>query len=163
MVDIPAVCPSCKKTLFRGEFFCSRCGVQLAALNLPHTKMVKSETKPFIRWGNPTFRMGMQIIIFVAEEQLEYLADRSLEIGRATIQIKPDVDLSKYKAEELGVSRQHATLVPSASTLYIRDNKSLNGTYLQGAKIEADKEIPLRDGDSVSLGKLKIQVYFGVL
>ena len=51
---------------------------------------------------------------------------------------------------DLNVSRKHAILWVENSSYHIRDNRSKNGTYVNGNKIE--KKV-LKDGDSISIGE----------
>lgn len=52
-----------------------------------------------------------------------------------------------------GVSRQHATILFSGGTLYLRDEGSTNGTTLNGESIPARQNVPLSPGDEIGLGK----------
>ena len=50
------------------------------------------------------------------------------------------------------VSRYHATLLVKKGQAYIRDNGSKNGTQLNGVKIPAGKEMPIKKGDNLICG-----------
>ena len=83
-----------------------------------------------------------------------------IRLGRADSQVKPTVDLSKYHARELGVSRNHAEIVFSDGTYFVKDNGSTNGTWINGEKIPPYKQMPLRDSDQVRLGHFTMLVKF---
>ncbi len=51
-------------------------------------------------------------------------------------------------------SGQHAFIYPSETGYVVRDNKSKNGTFLNGAKIQAETE--LKKGDEVLIGSTRI-------
>jgi hypothetical protein len=70
----------------------------------------------------------------------------------------PDFDLTRYEAADKGVSRKHAMLRPSKEHLYLIDLGSTNGTRINGDPVEAQKEIPLKDNDLISLGGLNFTV-----
>ncbi|GAB4489020.1 MAG: hypothetical protein Fur0016_20000 [Anaerolineales bacterium] len=72
--------------------------------------------------------------------------------------IMPDIDLSPFKAFDNGVSRLHAVIRNHSGNIIIMDLGSSNGTYINGTRIVPNIEQPLRHGDIVALGKLKMQV-----
>lgn len=61
-------------------------------------------------------------------------------------------------AEQLGVSRRHILLRPSASELYVIDLGSTNGTRLNGRPIGVKMPYPLSDGDTLAIGQLECTV-----
>jgi pSer/pThr/pTyr-binding forkhead associated (FHA) protein len=65
----------------------------------------------------------------------------SIKIGRA-----PDNDIV---VSDVLASRHHATLVPVPGGTEIRDARSSNGTFVNGARVES---APLHDGDVVTIG-----------
>jgi ABC transport system ATP-binding/permease protein len=76
----------------------------------------------------------------------------SVKIGRAT-----DNDIV---IPDVLASRHHATLIPSPRGTEIRDNKSINGTFVNGAR--TDSAI-LRDGDVVTIGNVDLVFARGTL
>ncbi|HIU28959.1 MAG TPA: FHA domain-containing protein [Candidatus Egerieisoma faecipullorum] len=50
------------------------------------------------------------------------------------------------------VSRKHATLYKQDDKWYIKDLKSTNGTYVDGAKIIPEQPLSLKNGSEISLG-----------
>lgn len=69
---------------------------------------------------------------------------------------KPDVDLADFKALELGVSRRHAALVNHQDAVCVLDLESVNGTYLNGERLQSDKPYPLHEDDELRLGSLNL-------
>jgi pSer/pThr/pTyr-binding forkhead associated (FHA) protein len=51
------------------------------------------------------------------------------------------------------VSRDHAVIVRRGSDYYLDDCGSLNGTYVNRARIESHR---LKDGDELQIGKYKL-------
>ena len=75
-----------------------------------------------------------------------------IKIGRAT-----DNDIV---IPDVLASRHHATLVPTPSGTEILDNRSINGTFVNGARIESAM---LRDGDVVTIGNVDLVFAGGTL
>ncbi len=88
---------------------------------------------------------------------------RVVLLGRADFRsrgFQPDLDLGRYGAHERGVSRAHARLHMQDGKLYITDLYSANGTYLRGARLQAETPTEILDGDDLTLGALCIRVLF---
>ncbi len=85
-------------------------------------------------------------------------------VGRTdkTTRNEVDIDLDPYNGYYLGVSRRHAVVSALNSRVTIKDLNSSNGTFINGAKLEAGEEFPLHDGDQLSFGNLAFQVSFVV-
>jgi ABC-type multidrug transport system ATPase subunit len=76
----------------------------------------------------------------------------SIKIGRAT-----DNDIV---IPDVLASRHHATLVPTPSGTEIRDARSINGTFVNGSRVEAAL---LHDGDVVTIGNVDLLFTGGTL
>jgi ABC-type multidrug transport system ATPase subunit len=76
----------------------------------------------------------------------------SIKIGRAT-----DNDIV---IPDVLASRHHATLLPSPGGTEIRDNRSINGTFVNGARVDSAM---LRDGDVVTIGNVDLVFAGGTL
>ncbi|MBN2303205.1 MAG: FHA domain-containing protein [Anaerolineae bacterium] len=72
----------------------------------------------------------------------------------------PEVDLTDYGAQDLGVSRRHTAILVEDEALKVMDLGSANATYLNGQKLIARQARILRDGDELRLGRLIIRVNF---
>lgn len=71
---------------------------------------------------------------------------------------EPDIDLSGYQAEEMGVSRQHLALYPEGDRLIVEDLGSGNGTILNGARLRPNEPHTLSHGDHLHLARLRLDV-----
>ncbi len=67
-----------------------------------------------------------------------------LMIGRASS--------SDLRLREKSVSRTHAQIFVTSSGIYIQDDKSTAGTYINGKKIQPRLNVLLRDGDIIETG-----------
>lgn len=80
-------------------------------------------------------------------------------VGRAdpVSQFAPDVDLNAHGALEQGVGRRHARIFVQGGQAMVEDLDSTNGTVLNGRKLAPRQPEPLRDGDTLQLGRLALQ------
>jgi pSer/pThr/pTyr-binding forkhead associated (FHA) protein len=76
-----------------------------------------------------------------------------LERDRLTVGRRPDSDIF---LDDVTVSRDHAILVRRGDEYYLDDCGSLNGTYVNRARIESHR---LEDGDEVQIGKYKLSFH----
>jgi len=79
-------------------------------------------------------------------------APGAIKIGRAN-----DNDIV---IPEVLASRLHATLVPTARGTEIHDNRSINGTFVNGARVDSAL---LHDGDVVTIGNIDLVFAGGTL
>jgi two-component system, cell cycle response regulator len=60
---------------------------------------------------------------------------------------------SSFQISDITVSRQHAFLsVDEIGTIYLRDDGSTNGTFVNGKRVTAYRQVSLNDGDRIQLG-----------
>jgi hypothetical protein len=104
------------------------------------------------------WRIGLTVIDMQVE--LVFNLSEEMHVGRSypSTDLYEGVDLSPYNAFEKGVSRKHATLRLKGERVYLVDNKSANGTFVNGKRIPPDEPYPLRNGDRVKLGTLNTVV-----
>lgn len=69
---------------------------------------------------------------------------------------RPDLDYAPYGAMRFGVSRRHALLRPSKEALYMIDQSSTNGTWVNGQRLLPGQGYQLSDGDIIELGALRM-------
>jgi hypothetical protein len=68
--------------------------------------------------------------------------------------IFPEIDLTPYGGETGGVSRQHARLTHSDGQWAVTDLNSTNYTRVDGAKIEPNVPVPIKDGTRLQFGRV---------
>jgi len=161
------ICPNCQHNEMSGAVYCSECGAQLVDMTVTTHKINNAEARvESARTGKiseaPTTGSQSWISLNILESgQILPLADRTeFTLGRSAEgqPIVPDVDLSPYNAYANGVSRLHASLKLVQDRIIIMDLGSSNGTFLNGNRLRPYVETPVVNGDSIYLGKLKIQL-----
>jgi len=71
---------------------------------------------------------------------------------------QPLLDMDRYGAKDLGVSRQHVALRPSPEGLFVIDQGSTNGTQINGTQAKLGIATPLKNGDILKLSRLALVV-----
>jgi pSer/pThr/pTyr-binding forkhead associated (FHA) protein len=82
-------------------------------------------------------------------------------VGRAdkVSNFHPDLDLTDHGALDGGVGRRHLRLAVQHNQIVAEDLDSTNGTLINGQKLAPRHPQPLRDGDTVQLGKLILRFH----
>jgi hypothetical protein len=80
--------------------------------------------------------------------------------GDAYSGISPDLDLAQDGGFVEGVSRRHARVLQTGTRLFVEDVGSANGTILNKDRLRPYIPYPLREGDTLQLGKLELRVGF---
>lgn len=70
-----------------------------------------------------------------------------------------DIDLVFQEAEgQIWSSRQHATITFDWNVLFVEDLNSLNGTWLNGARLSAGQKRPLKANDVIQIGTVQLRL-----
>jgi pSer/pThr/pTyr-binding forkhead associated (FHA) protein len=70
----------------------------------------------------------------------------------------PDIDLTILNAQGKGVSRRHAALVRYQGAMHVLDLQSINGTYINNKRLQANIPYLLHGGDNIRFGTLELLV-----
>lgn len=89
-----------------------------------------------------TSRAAVLILFDGGEHSVIDLTDGSHRIGRS---ITADIQL-----EDPMISRKHAVIERSGPNIRVLDDRSLNGVFVNGERVELQR--PLGDGDEVQIG-----------
>lgn len=166
-------CPNCQHQELPGALFCSECGVQLLSAdtltsplgNGASTAVVNNLEEP----GEPSAptaavssRLKDTVIILRLldfDKTLQLSGRSEYSLGRVAKgqPILPDFDLTEFDAYQQGVSRLHAAIKVNPAQIVIMDLRSANGTRVNGQKIQPNVDYPIKHGDVIALGKLKLQ------
>jgi pSer/pThr/pTyr-binding forkhead associated (FHA) protein len=162
-------CPACKHQEFVGTLYCTECGTRLVHVSpLPTMTIPRHQvdqeataTKPTAPEG-PELESGaiLGLRIVASGEILSLLGRDNYTLGRAIEgqAIVPDIDLGPFEAYDHGVSRLHAEIRLNQDGVCVVDLDSANGTLINGNRLEPQKPTPVRHGDIIQLGRLRIQL-----
>ncbi len=170
------VCPNCKHENMDGALFCSECGAQLVFSTtkesepLVETKAEPKASKATAHEAAPPKStsaatkqgsgIGLSLKMVNSSQVIPLSGQNEFTLGRITDgqPILPDIDLSPYEGYAEGVSRLHAAIRLTERGVMIVDLGSSNGTRINGQKIVPNVNYPLKDGDIIALGRIKMQI-----
>jgi hypothetical protein len=156
------VCMLCGKTAHPKQLLCADCHYQMAS---------HGQTKPLPSLSNDKeFSFGEEVpdieektvVLFINNQRLFFPVQQCMMLGRIG-SVKSDstsVDLSRFDARALGVSRYHAQLLRKNGELYLIDMQSRNGSHLNHRALLPMKEYRVYSGDEIRLGNLSVKIYF---
>jgi pSer/pThr/pTyr-binding forkhead associated (FHA) protein len=164
-------CPNCGNKELPGALFCRECGAQLIGVNGLSTQTIQGgltdklaeSLKPAQQTQMPPpapTEAAVSLYLIENGDVLPLEGRTEFTLGRSTEgqPILPDIDLAPYHAYENGVSRLHASITIGKQQALATDLGSANGTRLNGQKLPPHKPYPIKHGDILILGKLKIQL-----
>lgn len=167
-------CPHCQHDNPAGTVICAYCGEVIDQAALRRRQETPSlgdhaRDEARVQWGTGRFDQRTTLNMHVIEDG-KSMAQFSIDVRQpdgvilGRCEPEPDtcdwVDLTPYDAVAHGVSREHARLTLSIESLFITDLGSKNGTYLNGSQIGSGNSRLLRNGDSIQLGRLRLEVHF---
>ncbi|NWG18355.1 MAG: FHA domain-containing protein [Chloroflexi bacterium] len=105
------------------------------------------------------------VVLFVGghgDVPIPLVVTQAVSFGRAgsTGSLKNHVDLTRYDAVNYGVSRLHMILHNKDGKFMVEDLDTVNGTYINGDPIQPRQPTPVKNGDEIRLGQLRIYIYF---
>lgn len=150
----PKFCIYCGNGNPPNTLICGRCKAFM-----PETTTATFEARPETPLGQ------MVVLVFNGDDKpLRFKLPENMRLivgwrdGKSTS--NPDIDLTPQRARQLGVSRQHISLVRQNGTLTLTDIGSRNGTYINGHWLLPDVVQVLADGDIIRLGGMLTRIYF---
>jgi len=162
-------CPNCKHQEFVGTLYCTECGSRLIHVSPMPTVSIDRErladeanaTKPSPPQA-PELVSGalMGLRVLSSGEILSLVGRENFTLGRAVEgqAVIPDVDLATREAYDMGVSRLHAEIRMQDDGIFLADLDSVNGTMVNGHKLDPHFPAPLRHGDILQLGRMRLQL-----
>ena len=150
-------CPACGHELAEAANFCPHCGASLAKLSGDTTRVIPQVVDEFdLEEMSPedvaaidALPQGSALLMVLKGTQAgaRYLIDADvITAGR-----HPRCDIF---LDDITVSRHHARFSRRDGQVWISDENSLNGTYVNRTLI--DGEVALRRGDEVQIGKFRM-------
>ncbi len=163
--SIPATRNLSDPKMVTGRLFPDRLPDLLGGHKLPFTPAPeKAAPAPSHKVGGSLFDDDMILRLEVIGATIPILVypKREIIIGRRDVATgtQPDVDLTSYAGYRMGVSRRHAQIHLKDGHLEITDLGSSNGSKLNGVVMPANRPFPVRDGDEITLGNMKLRVIF---
>src|SRR5215475_10567392 len=163
--SVALVCPICGLVNRPGELACSRCGTILATGGQTRKLLNEDEPPKSASWptGEVIVTDQEPITLEIGDIQVSVPVAEVITIGRVSDipdDSHPDVDLGPYGAGDKGVSRKHIKIKRKNILVYVADLGSTNGTLLNGRRLIPNAERLLRNGDELTLGRLKVKVKF---
>ncbi len=184
------ICPECGAQHYPGSLFCDMCGAAVhpaarAYLEANRTAAArKSPIRPGERRAEPSrARTGADVsppddgppagpppaqppalrVRVVHHEAELTLRGTHFNVGRTDpfSDFVPELDLTRFEGQTRGVSRRHATIRWDGDGFVLCDNGSSNGTWLNGERLEPEREYPLPAASAVRFGGLLVQLAIG--
>jgi pSer/pThr/pTyr-binding forkhead associated (FHA) protein len=120
--------------------------------------LASQEIKAIDRGMPRPWRVALRIL--QKENRVIFDMDRPMVLGRMDpdVDVFPDIDLGPYEADELGVSREHLVLKLDGDRIVVSDNGSSNGTLINQERMKPREDYPVRDGDEIQLGLMKVKI-----
>lgn len=162
------ICPHCLKENEPGAQKCAHCGTPLI-ITVPVPESPAEQpvvTRPALGALPAEGVAPGTIVLSIAgyPQPVKIEGRREIILGRYTPgETLPVVDLTRYNAHLLGVSRRHATLTVTEDRCTIEDMNSANGTWVNENRLVPNKPYTLRGGDQVRLGHLFMFVSFSAM
>lgn len=164
-------CPFCQATHVANTIFCNECGNYLLESDRRPTDPLESDE---ISWlggtkGHPniasssqqnTKPVAIQLKIGPGKREVEAKLDKVINIGRVDpiSAIFPEVDLTDESVSSKSVSRRHARILKRENSVILEDLGSINGTFINGKKLDPYMSEVLSDGDLLQVGKIPIEI-----
>ena len=138
------VCSRCGHPNSEAANYCSSCGFDL------HRSDDEATEHHVIDFSELEHTEAITSATFVVKRGAKAGARYSVDAASTTIGRHPESDIF---LDDVTVSRRHAEVRRDADAVSIVDVGSLNGTYLNRARIDSST---LRSGDEVQIGKFKL-------
>jgi pSer/pThr/pTyr-binding forkhead associated (FHA) protein len=163
-------CPFCQTPHVDNTLFCSECGTYLLEDDKRGTDPLGTNE---IGWvGDSTedsdaqsrFQgtgpLSIRLNIGDKKREVEVPLNKAIHMGRLdpASDVFPEVDLTEDNGLEKGVSRRHARILKREGTVVVEDLGSINGTFINGKRLAPYLPETLKDGDSLQLGRLLIEI-----
>jgi len=168
MVNVATyTCINCKQPCTENDLYCLHCGYILPhVVNQQQTILLHEEVSSpsDSQWGTGYFHQRARLLLNTIDGNLSIpvpFTATSVVLGRKTDGSREvDVDLTPYKAADLGVSRRHAQIERLRDSLQITDLESANGTYLNNDRLLPGVSRILRNRSVLHLGRLALRIQF---
>ena len=164
-------CPYCQAIFVENTLFCSECGSYLlqnegkktdpldtSELTLAHEHTERLDSDAEI--SEVPRPQSLHLTIGETRRVLEISLGKTINLGRVdpTASVFPEVDVSVEGESAKSVSRRHARILKQGNEVIVEDLASVNGTFINGKRLDPYLPESLKDGDTLYLGKVLIEV-----
>ncbi len=140
------VCDNCGAKNMGGSNFCNACGFEMMSDEPTTTNFIGVDADTAASPG-----VGQLVVTRGALAGARY----DVSADETTIGRHPDSDIF---LDDVTVSRRHARIASSSAGKAIEDVGSLNGTYVDGERLES---ATLREGAQIQIGKYRLVYVIG--
>ncbi len=164
-------CDICQTLHVQNTLFCSECSTYLikdvergtAHLDIRKTAWLATATakpKNGLMRSQAARPRTIRLRIGAGRREVEMRLNKTIHMGRVdpTETVYPEVDLTDSGVPGRSVSRRHARILRQNQVVFIEDLGSFNGTFINGARLAPYIPEAIRDGDTLQLGRLLIEV-----
>ena len=164
-------CPFCQATHVENTLFCSECGKYLLEGDERETDPLGSD---LISWRGSlsgeaettrslqpgTGPMTIRLKIGDHQREVQVVLNKVIHLGRLdpASNVFPEVDLTADDAQACGISRRHAGIFKQGGMVVVEDLGSINGTFVNGKRLDPYLPEKLADGYIMQLGRLLIKI-----
>ena len=148
-------CPRCGVLYMPNTLFCEACGAPLHA---------RQESSPLSEAALDQTSGPLRSLLLEITQSGRVIETRvtpePIVVGRVDQHggSAPALDLTEDGGLDHGVSRRHARLLLKGVDLLIEDLHSANGTWVNDVRLAANQPYPLKHGDLIRLGRLRMRI-----
>jgi pSer/pThr/pTyr-binding forkhead associated (FHA) protein len=148
---VAVYCPECGYHQSEAHRFCGRCGARLIVEGqgtgeITGPLAISDEAAETGTWTGPAIEGPTLAVRAGGPQGAMFRLSPRVAIGR-----EPS---SEVFLDDVTVSRRHAEIEVGADGVVLRDLGSLNGTYVNRRRIEAEER--LQSGDEIQVGKFRL-------
>jgi pSer/pThr/pTyr-binding forkhead associated (FHA) protein len=164
-------CPFCQATHVANTIFCNECGNYLLESDQRPTDPLESDEIDWVGGvkdqprvassSNQSIKpVAIHLKIGRGKREVEARLEKVINIGRVdpTSAIFPEVDLTDESVSSKSVSRRHARIMKRENNVLLEDLGSINGTFINGKRLDPYMSEVLSDGDVLQVGKVPIEI-----
>lgn len=164
-------CQFCQATHVDNTIFCSECGYYLLentgrdtdpldTIEVHLTRQTASEPSIVTSLQRGGESLAIRLKIGPKRREVEMPLNVITHLGRvdAATSVFPEVDLTDDSDASHGVSRRHARILKQGGMVIVEDMGSINGTFVNGRRLDPYLPEIINDGDILCLGTLQIEV-----
>lgn len=163
-------CPYCQTPHIHNTIFCSECGNYMLKDQSPETDPLNRiaanpesgavNQRPAASRHLGSASYAIRLKIGARKREIELPLNKVIHVGRVdpAATVFPEIDLTDDGASARTVSRRHARILKEGDSVIVEDLGSVNGTFVNGERLVPYLPETLRDGDTLQVGQLMIDV-----